>query len=254
MLISLCLATYNEASNIHYPLDSCIDWVDEVVIVDGRSSDSTVEIAKSYGKKVRVIETDNPRMFHINKQKAIEAAKGDWILQLDADEEVTDGLRQEIQKISNFKLKIENSPQAYYIPRKNWFLNRFLMKGGVYPDYTIRLYKNGVARFPCIDVHENVAVNGKIGYLENPLLHYSDPTFDRYFNRWQRYNTLEAQKLINDKKSCSFLDYVFVKPLVTFFMMYFRHLGFMDGFPGLVFSFFSSIKFSAIYFKFKHLL
>src|SRR3989338_378229 len=99
MKLSLCLAVYNEEKNLHYPLDSAIDLVDEVVIVDGGSIDRTIEVAKSYGKKVRIIYSDNPVMFHKNKQKAIEAAKGEWILQLDADEELTPELKEEIKNI-----------------------------------------------------------------------------------------------------------------------------------------------------------
>src|SRR3990167_5381252 len=153
--------------------------VDEVIIVDGGSTDKTVEKAKSYGSKVKIFIENNPPMFHINKQKAIERAKGEWILQLDADEALSDELKHEIKTIvmlseakhlsrmrennSNKLRDSSASPQndkevAYYIPRKNFFLTRFLMKGGQYPDYTIRLYKNGSARFPCKDVHENVEI------------------------------------------------------------------------------------------------
>ncbi len=251
MKLSLCIATYNEEKNIHYPLDSAYDLVDEVVIVDGGSTDKTVEIAKSYGKKVRVIKTDNPLMFHKNKQKAINEAKGEWILQLDADEEVTLKLKEEIKKIISSK----DSFDGYWIPRKNWFLTRFLMKGGQYPDYTIRLYKKGKARFPCLDVHENVEIKGKVSYLKNPLNHYADPDFDRYLIRWNRYTTLEVEnskfKIQNENKNSflMFLEYFIWKPPITFFNMYIRHKGFLDGFPGFIFALFSSIRFWVIYIK-----
>src|SRR3989339_1661200 len=250
MKLSLCLAVFNEEKNLHYPMGSAIDLVDEVVIVDGGSTDKTVEIAKSYGKKVRIINTDNPPMFHKNKQKAIEAAKGEWILQLDADEELTEELKKEIQTIirSNESHKSNLSYSAYQIPRKNWFLTGFLMKGGQYPDYTIRLYKNGVAKFPCKDVHENVDIKGEIGYLKNPLLHYADPDFSRYLMRWDRYTTAEVERMSKDTK-LNFFNYIIWKPKITFFMMYFRHKGFLDGFPGLVFALFSSIRFWVIYIK-----
>lgn len=246
MKLSLCIATHNEQKNIHYPLHSAYDLVDEVVIVDGGSTDKTVEIAKSYGKKVRVISIDNPKMFHENKQKAIEAAKGDWILQLDADEELTEDLKQEILSVVNNK----NSKNGYWFPRKNWFLTRFLEKGGVYPDYTIRLYRNGAAKFPCKDVHENVEVKGEIGYMKNPLLHYADPDFSRYLMRWDRYTTLEVEKMSKDTK-LNFFNYMIWKPKMTFLKMYFRHKGFMDGFSGFVFALFSSIRFWVIYIKWK---
>lgn len=271
MKLSLCIAVYNEEKNIHYPLDSAYDIADEVIVVDGGSTDKTIEIAKSYGIKVKIIKSDNPIMFHKNKQKAIDAAKGGWILQLDADEELTDELKNEIktvtgpvspsfpsgfgsQKVASTppgSLKSRHpSPTAFWIPRKNWFLTGFLMKGGQYPDYTIRLYKNGVAKFPCKDVHENVEIKGKIGYLKNPILHYADPDFSRYLLRWDRYTTAEVERMPKET-DLNFFNYFIWKPKVTFFMMFFRHKGFMDGFPGFVFALFSSIRFWVIFVKFK---
>src|SRR3990167_9977841 len=118
MKLSLCIAVYNEEKNLHYPMDSAIDIADEVIIVDGGSTDKTVEIAKSYGKKVKVIDCENPTMFHKNKQKASEAATGEWILQLDADEELTDELKTEIKEIIHQQKEIV----AFWLPRKNFFL------------------------------------------------------------------------------------------------------------------------------------
>jgi len=267
MKLSLCIATFNEEKNIHYPLDSALDIADEIIIVDGGSNDKTVEVSKSYGSKVKIISADNPVMFHKNKQKAIEAAKGEWILQLDADEELTDELKTEIKEtihrnfqfpISNFqtnsKSQISKLKQkeivAYWIPRKNWFLTEFLMKGGQYPDYTIRLYKNGMAKFPCRDVHENVEIQGEIGYLQSPILHYADPDFSRYLLRWERYTTAEVERMPRETK-LNFFNYIFWKPKITFFMMYFRHKGFMDGFAGFVFALFSSLRFIVIYIKWR---
>lgn len=254
MKLSLCLAVFNEEKNIHYPLDSVYDIADEIIIVDGGSEDETVEIAKSYGNKVKIYVEKNPAMFHINKQKAIEKAKGEWILQLDADEELSHELKEELQSVIT-----DSTVSAFNIPRKNFFLTRFLEKGGQYPDYTIRLYKNGSARFPCKSVHENVEVEGKIGYLKNPILHYADPDFSRYLKRWDRYTTLEAQnskfKVQNENKNklLMFLEYFIWKPILTFLSMYVRHKGFMDGFPGFVFALFSSIRFWAIYIKWRQL-
>ena len=122
------------------------------------------------------------------------------------------------------------------------------MKGGQYPDYTIRLYRNGYAKFPCKDVHENVEIKGEIGYLKNPLLHYADPDFSHYLMRWDRYTTAEVERMPKETK-LNFFNYIFWKPKITFLMMYFRHKGFMDGFPGFVFALFSSIRFWVIYVK-----
>ncbi len=273
--LSLCIATFNEEANIHYPLDSALDIVDEVIIVDGGSSDKTVAEAKSYGSKVKVFIESNPAMFHVNKQKAIERAKGEWILQLDADEALSEELKKEIVKLLNGYIDKKNNNSAiqqfsnvgYWIPRKNFFLTRFLMKGGQYPDYTIRLYKNGVAKFPCKSVHENVTIDtsivipskrsesrdlpimSAIGYLKNPILHYADPNFSRYLKRWDRYTTLDANLLIKEGKKINFFDYFFIKTTFWFLNTYIRHKGFLDGFPGFVFALFSSIRFWAIYVK-----
>ena len=245
MKLSLCIATFNEESFLKYPLDSVLELADEVIIVDGGSEDKTVEIAKSYGEKVRVISTENPKMFHINKQKAIEQAKGEWILQLDADEAISDDLKLEIMSI----ITTDSAKDGYWIPRKNWFLNRFLTKGGIYPDYTIRLYKNGKAHFPCKTVHENVEIKGEVGYLKGDLLHYADPNFDRYLTRWNRYTSLDVKMIIEKKEELNWFMYFVVKPKLTFLSIYFRHKGFQDGFPGFVWALFSSIRYWVIYIK-----
>lgn len=247
MKLSLCLAVYNEEHFLHFALDSAVEMADEVIIVDGGSSDKTIQIAKSYGKKVKIIQTDNPIIFHKNKQKAIDAAKGDWILQLDADEAVSPELRKEIESI--IQDWDSTKPVAYWIPRKNYFLGRFLTKGGVYPDMTIRLYKNGVAHFPCKTVHENVEIDGSVGTLKNDLLHYADPNFDRYLTRWNRYTTLDAELMAKNGQKAGFFDYFFIKPVSTFVSMYFRHKGIMDGYPGFVFALFSALRHLVIYIK-----
>jgi len=129
MTLSVVLATHNEEENLPGCLDSVRNLADEIIIVDGSSMDRTVEIAKKYGAKIKI--TTNKPNFHINKQMAIDMATGDWILQLDADEKVSPELVQEIKsEIRNPKSEIN----GYWMPRKNWFLGRFLMKGGQYPD------------------------------------------------------------------------------------------------------------------------
>lgn len=259
MKLSVVLAVFNEVENLHYALDSTYDFADEVVIVDGGSDDGTVEKVRSYGSKVRVIQTNNPPMFHINKQKAIDAATGDWILQMDADEAVSNELKQEILQIIKDDEEGKPVKNGYWIPRANFFLGQFLRKGGQYPDPTIRFYKKGKAHLPCKSVHEQAEVEGgeaQTGTLKNDLLHYADPTFDRYLMRWNRYTTLDAMLLVKQWKKdgfdpglLTFLHYFFWQPTWWFFWTYFRHKGFMDGFPGFVFSLFSSLRFIVIYIK-----
>ncbi len=244
--ISVAVATFNEEQNIGKCLESVVDWVDEIVVVDGSSSDDTVGIAKKY--KAKVILSDNPPIFHINKQKAIDACSGKWILQLDADEVVTIDLKEEILEVVNNQLI-----NGYWIPRKNYFLGRFLHKGGQYPDYTLRLYRRGKGKLPCKDVHEQAIVEGNTAYLKNPLLHYPYPTFGDYLEHYKRYTTLISRQYKEKKipKNIIYaLYYIKIKPIHWFLLSYFRHKGILDGFPGFIFSFFSSLRFAVSYIKY----
>jgi glycosyltransferase involved in cell wall biosynthesis len=282
MKLSLCLATYNEEQNVGPVLDSVKDLVDEMIVIDGSSTDKTAQIA--YEKGAQVLVTSNPPIFHINKQKAMDEAKGDWILQLDADERVTPTLAKEIkrviamtdqereehqQNLSNRDLflrhqqliderdgtvgKTEGPYVAYYLPRKNYFLGTFLRYGGVYPDGAIRLIKKGKAFLPCKDVHEVMVVAGRVGWLENDLLHYDSPTFQRYLERNSRYidlmvQVMEKQQMKKGWKN--WFTYVVVKPIVTFLDLQIRHKGILDGWQGIVFSFFSAIRFARAYLRY----
>lgn len=239
--ISVVLAVYNEEENLKDCLNSVKDLAEEIVIVDGGSTDNTVEIAKSFGAEV--IQTRNFPVFHINKNKAIDAASGDWVLQLDADELVSNELAEEIKAVTSS----ESDTNGYWIPRKNFFLGRFLKKGGQYPDYTLRLYKKGKGRLPGKDVHEQAEVEGKVDYLKNDLLHIRDKTFSIYMERFNRYTDLLASQI----KNPNFFAYIFIKPGVWFLKAYIRHKGFMDGFPGFIFALFSSLRFPVAYLKFR---
>lgn len=249
--LSVAIATYNEEDSIGRCLKSLQEWIDEIVIVDGASQDKTVEVAKQFGAKVTV--SDNPPMFHINKQKAIDRATGDWILQLDADEVVSDELQKEILDVVKDTSKNYPAVNGYWIPRKNFFLGRFLTKGGQYPDYTLRLYKKGKGKLPCKSVHEQAVVEGETKYLNKPLLHFPYPDFSHYLEHFNRYTTIAAKEL-KDKSlainAWSFLMYMLVKPKMWFLLTYFRHKGFQDGMAGFVFSLFSSLRFPVTYIKY----
>ncbi len=245
--LSVVLATFNEEANLGKCLESVKDIADEIVVVDGQSTDKTVEIAKTF--KAGIISTTNKPNFHINKNMAIDAAKGEWILQLDADEVVSPKLSSEISEV------ISTSPPeaGFWIPRLNYFLNRPLTKGGQYPDYTLRLYRNGLGRLPGKDVHEQAVVKGKAGYLKNNLLHFNTPDFENYLLRHNRYTSLLAGELGEKKVQLDFtsaMDYLFFKPFKEFFNIYVIHRGYVDGFPGFVFALFSGLRFGEAYIKY----
>jgi glycosyltransferase involved in cell wall biosynthesis len=281
MKLSVAFATYNEEENIGRCLKAVKDLTDEIVVVDGSSTDKTVEIAKKFG--ARVIITDNPQIFHINKQKALDACQGEWILQLDADEVVTKELAREIKevlrlsqkrltsrKISPEKSRLFQKHQqlveerdgrvgqdrgeivAFWLPRKNFFMGKYLIHGGVYPDGVIRLIKNGKAKFPCKSVHEQIEIKGRTSWLENSLIHYDSPTFARYWSRVDRYTNLTAERLEKERVEVNFINhlkYFFLKPSQIFVSLYFRHKGFLDGFPGFVWALFSGFHYPIAYIK-----
>jgi glycosyltransferase involved in cell wall biosynthesis len=237
--LSVALATFNEEKNLAACLKAVKDWVGEIVVVDGSSTDQTRNIAKQYGAKV--IKTTNPAIFHINKQKAIDECQGDWILQLDADEIVTPALRKEIEGV----IKQKKSLAAYFLPRRTTFLGQEIRKGGLYPDAVIRLFQKGKARLPCQSVHEQMRVEGEVGYLKNELIHFPFPDFHEYLVKANRYSSLLAeeyrQKAVG-RGAFAIFKYVFFVPKITFLKLYCRHLGFLDGFPGFVFALFSAIQ------------
>ncbi len=235
MSLSIVLATFNEEKNLPACLDSVKELADEIIIVDGSSTDKTVDVARKYGAKVKI--TTNKPIFHINKQMAIEMATCDWVLQLDADERVTPELMKEIKTVTNDNGVVN----GYWIPRKNWFLGRFLMKGGIYPDYTLRLYRSGKGKLPCVSVHEQAVVEGKTGCLKNPLIHMADLSFSRYLLRFDRYTNLIRDELKAQKIGYNpliMVKYLLVLPLWWFALTYVRYKGFMDLWQGFIFSFF----------------
>lgn len=273
--ISVTLATYNEEGNIKECLDSVKDWVDEMIVVDGHSQDKTVEIAKKMGAKV-LLRENNP-IFHIQKQIGNNEAKSDWILQLDADERIPESLKGEIisllegkkfgysgwisplKKSINHFFKLFEEPKkltepaaAYWIPRSNFFLNRYQKHGGQYPDPAIRLFQKDKAYLPAKDVHEFMVVDGVVGWLTSHMDHYATPDFGRYLLRENRYSSISANQLREKNLKITPINtikYLFFKPVSTFFMIYFRHRGFLDGFAGFVFALFSGLHHAFSYMK-----
>lgn len=273
--ISVTLATYNEEANIADCLNSVLGWVDEIIVVDGYSTDSTARIAKSLGAVVLLRE--NKPVFHVQKNIANQAASSDWVLQLDADERVTPQMKKEILGLlegtyfgfdtwlSPFKQGLNKvftffrQPKpltrpaaAYWLPRRNFFLGRYLRHAGQSPDPVIRLFQRGQAHLPAKDVHEQMVVKGVTGWLRSDLDHYATPDFSRYLLREDRYSSLTAQQLkMAGLRLTLFntLNYLFFKPLITFCSLYIRYRGFLDGFPGFVFSLYSGLHHAFSYMK-----
>jgi glycosyltransferase involved in cell wall biosynthesis len=275
--LAVTLATYNEEANIGKCLAAVKDIADQIIVVDGSSSDKTREIAKKHG--ARVLNTTNKPNFHLNKIMANNRAKTDWILQLDADEFVTPALKKEITDLLEGKYfgldrwqspvrsllgkllpigrpaKLAEPAAAYWLKRKNFFLGRYLKHTGQYPDPVIRLFQRGKAYLPGKSVHEQMVVKGSVGWLTSDLDHYATPEFSRYLTRENRYSSLEAKQLQTDGVRINLFNtiyYLFIKPTTVFLSLYVRYRGFLDGFPGFVFSLFSGLHFSLAYIKLWH--
>lgn len=245
--ISAALATYNEEKNIVDCLQSLKQFAGEIVVVDGQSKDRTGELAKNLG--ARVITTTNKAMFHINKNMAIDSCRGDWVFLIDADERVSQKLAEEIKD----KIRQKPKENGFWISRRNWFLGGFLTKGGAYPDSVIRLFRRGRGRLPEVSVHEQVKVDGQVGHLKNDILHLADPNFARYLMRANRY-TEETAQHIKEKNpgrgAGVLLYYSFVKPALVFLKIYIRHRGYMDGYRGFAWAFFSAAHHFLAYVKY----
>ncbi len=224
--ISVTIIVLNEEKNIRDCLES-VKWADEIIVSDSGSTDRTVEICKEYGAKVKV-----EQWLGFGRQKNLcgDRAKNRWILNIDADERVTPGLAEEI------RAALAGSPKAgYYIPRKNYFGDRWIRHCGWYPDYNLRLYRKDAGRFLDRYVHESVAVNGPTGRLKNPLIHRTYDDVSDYLARMQRYSTLAAQEMLNQGRNAGITD-ILLRPPFTFFKMYVLQRGFLEGGTGVILS------------------
>lgn len=247
--LSVVLAIHNEAKMLGQCLESVRKIADEIVIVDGQSSDDSVAIAKQFS--ARVLTATNVPNFHINKQKAIDAAHNELILQLDADEVVTPGLATFVSTIKQNPDKFR-STSAWWIKRRNYFLGSWLKKGGQYPDPVIRLFWKGQAKLPQKDVHEQMRVSGEAGWADGCLEHFSSPTLTVYLKKMNTYSSFAAFQLHQEgvKPTIStFLTFFIRTPIVTFFQLYFRHKGLFDGIAGFLFALLSALHFPLQFLK-----
>jgi glycosyltransferase involved in cell wall biosynthesis len=228
--LSVAIITKNEEANLARTLAS-VRWADEVVIVDSGSTDRTADIAREFGAKFFVEEWKG---FGVQKNSAIAKCTSDWVLSLDADEEVSPELAEGIRAL----LKSQPEYPAYFLTRKNFFLGRWVRHGGYYPDPKLRLFRRDGALFEERAVHETVRPTGPAGKLRGDLLHHAYPTLDSYIEHMNRYSALgAAQAIARGRNSCSLLAFlwnVWVVPIATFKYNYFLRLGFLDGREGLL--------------------
>jgi glycosyltransferase involved in cell wall biosynthesis len=244
--LSVVLITYNEEANLARTLASVQPLVaegeGEIIVVDSHSTDRTVEIAKSFGAKVFV---EDWKGFAAQKNSAIDKAEGDWILSLDADEEVSKAARQFTLDLVAGRLNhIFADIDGIFLSRHNYFLGRWIRWGGFYPDEKLRLFRRGSGHFENRAVHEDVRLQaGKKTadpsdiydeYTDFSLLHHSYPTISDYIEHMNRYSSLGAKMaLANGPLRFPVLD-IFFRPILTFLYNYIFRLGVLDGHEGFL--------------------
>ena len=263
MKLSIVLITHNEERNLGRTLESVktlvADGQGEIIIVDSGSTDATLEIAHSYGAKVFIEEWKG---FAAQKNSALDKASGDWILSLDADEEVSPELATEIFSATETQQRIERLqgvPEVsvdrfraikevhlssgvplsrfmfgFWIPRKNHFLGRWIKHGGYWPDPKLRLFRRGSARFENRLVHEDVQLGGKAGRLNGTLIHHSYPTISDYIEHMNRYSSLGADMVVAKGPVPFTALNLTLRPLATFIYNYVFRLGLLDGKEGFL--------------------
>ncbi len=256
MTLSVVIITYNEEVNIGRALESVMPLVcqgkGEIIVVDSGSTDRTVEIAKSLGAKVYVEEWKG---YAGQKNSAIDKATGEYILSLDADEEVSSELADEIERTVRAQPAIYKVAQktpdghlaplsvnGFWISRSNYFLRRRIKHGGFWPDRKLRLFRRGTARFKETLVHETLELQPSLGAgitatprrLRGALIHHSYPTLSDYIDHMNRYSSLGAAMVVAKGKVRFSVHDIVLRPMATFIYNYFFRLGFLDGREGLL--------------------
>lgn len=224
--LSVIVITRDEEENIERCLQS-VTWADELVVVDSGSTDRTVELARRFTDRVYDTEW---RGYAGTKAYAVDRASHPWVLWLDADEAVTPELAEEIRGVLR---GADREVAAYAMPRKAFFLGRWIRRCGWYPDYVTRLFRRDRARFGDQRVHESLVVDGTVRRLRADLLHFTYPTLERAVEKLSRYAVLAAEEMERGGRTAGFGDLV-VRPAFRFFQMYVVRLGFLDGVHGLV--------------------
>ena len=226
--LSACIITFNEADRIEECLRS-VSFCDEIIVVDAHSTDGTRELAARHG--ARVIERDWPG-YRSQKQFAVEAARHDWVLCVDADERVSEALRAEIVALRSQGFA---GAAGFSVPRITDYFGRFLRHGNAYPDRLVRLFDRRRGGWSGYEIHENTRVDGPTGALRGRLEHYSYRSLSDHQTRMQRYAELMAQTMYERGERCG-LTKVLLNPQWRFLRGYLLRLGFLDGWRGLVFA------------------
>ncbi|MDE3056892.1 MAG: glycosyltransferase family 2 protein [Bacteroidota bacterium] len=240
-MLSVIVITENEERNIERCLDS-VRWASEIIVVDAFSRDRTVEICTRFGAKVIQHAWCG---YAAQKQFALDHAANEWVLSLDADEEITVELRDFIEKI----LSASGAYDGYEINRQSFFLGSRARYGGWFPDYQLRLFRREKTKIIRRSVHEGFSVEGRVGRAEGVVNHYTYHSIQHYLHKMNEYTSLEVlNKLLRKKRRVLWLDFI-THPFSVFVRMFILLRGYHDGFRGFLLAFYSSLYNLLIYAK-----
>ena len=229
VIISVTIITLNEEANIRECLES-VKWAGEVIVSDSGSTDGTVRICEELGAKVF---RDDWLGYGAQKNRAAGRASGEWIFNIDADERVTDGLRDEMVRA----VADDGGIDGYMVARKNHFAGRWIKRCGWWPDMKLRLYRKAKGRVSERAVHEAVVMDdgAKVGRFDNPVEHFTYTGIDDYLERMEKYSRLAAEEMRREGRRAGISD-LLLRPLFTFLKMYIVKLGFLEGRMGFTLS------------------
>lgn len=245
MTLSVAIITLNEEKILEKTLKSVNEFADEIVIVDSGSTDKTEEIAKKYNAKFYYQKWLG---YGPQRNRAIDLSNGEWVLNIDADEEISEDLAKIIKDIKNGK----NDYDVYKINFMSVCFNKKIKYGGWSNTYRIRLFKKTTGRFNANDVHEEFITNAKVGKIDKYILHHSYLDLEDYFTKFNKYTTLGAIEYYKKNKKTSVLSIV-LNPIYKFLRMYIFRLGFLDGLEGFLLAITSSLYTMVKYYKLREI-
>jgi len=241
--VTAIIPTYNEAHNIVAAIES-VKWADEIIVVDSFSTDQTVELAKNNGAKILQREYEHSAS---QKNWTIPQASHEWIFLLDADERVGEDLKKEVQSILKQK---EVKDKAFWIKRRNFFMNTEIKYSGWQGDKVVRLFKRDDCKYEDKSVHAEIICNGSIGVLKSKLIHYTFKDIFHYLEKWDRYTTMSGKDRAKRGEKPNLFHFL-IKPAFRFFQDYFLKLGVLDGMIGFILCTLSSMSVFMRYLKVK---
>ena len=225
--LSIVVITKNEAERLEDCLKSA-SWADDLIVLDDFSVDQTTKVARKYTDRVYERRMDIEGR---HRNYAYSLAKNEWVFSLDADERITDELREEIKHL----LRKDTKHVVFTVPIKAFIKDVWVKHGGWYPGRKVRLFRKGEFKYEEVKVHPRVFYKGSCGHLENPILHYSYKNFHEFIESLNNQTTLEAEKWFDEKRKIG-LAKALRKTCDRFFKAYILKMGFLDGLTGLIFA------------------